>query len=233
MSHHYRAVCFLVVTFAGLALPATAGAVIFNDGTLHIIDASHSYPFSSAEIHNSSTGVPTTVVIQPGGVIGDSVNLFGTSLLQLKGGVLGTFVQAGDSAHIDIFSGNVGGGGTSVAVYEAGTAAIYGGVLNGDLDAAPGGTIDLMGGSLVGDMIAGDDGTIVVHGTDFNMPFGSVQPITGHLTGTLADGTSLSVNFNRDFRGIGNIILVPEPGSIFLLSIGALGLFAWRRRQTA
>ena len=49
------------------------------------------------------------------------------------------------------------------------------------------------------------------------MPFGYVQPITGLLTGTLADGALLSVNFNRDFRGIGNIILVPEPSSIALL----------------
>lgn len=233
MSRHYRAVFFLLVTFAALALPATADIVTFDDGALHTIDAANSFPSDGAVIRDSSTGNPTTVVIQPGGSFGSTVSLFDTSLLQLNGGFLGSYVEAGDSAHIDIISGSVGSGPSAVGVYAAGTAAIYGGVLNGGLAAAPGGTIDLMGGSVTGNLVAGDNGTIVVHGTDFNMPLGSVGPITGLLTGTLADGTSLSVNFNRDFRGIGYITLVPEPSTLVLLGAGAISLLAcvWRRRK--
>jgi hypothetical protein len=110
MSRHYLTASLLCVALVTLRTPIAAG-VTFNDGTVHIIDASNSYVHDRAEIRNSGTGIATTVEIHSDGIIGDSVNLFGTSVLKLMGGTLGTFVQAGDSAHIDIFSGNVGGGG--------------------------------------------------------------------------------------------------------------------------
>ena len=90
----------------------------------------------------------------------------------MKSVMLVAYVSVGDSAHIDIFSGSVGGGGGTVTVSAAGTATIYVGVLDRSLDASPGGTIDLMGGSVTGDLVAGGGGTTIVHGTDFNMPLG-------------------------------------------------------------
>ncbi len=236
MSRYYRIAFFLSVAFTASALSATADIITFDDGAIHIINASNSYPSDGATIEDSGTGDPTTVIVQPGGSFGSSVWVRGTSLFQLDGGFLAAYVHAGDSAHIDIISGSigsVGSGGDAVDVYAAGTATVYGGVLNGSLNANPGGTIDLMGGSLAGDMVAGGGGTIIIHGSNFNMPYGPVQPITGLLTGTLADGTSLSVNFNRDSRGIGYITLVPEPSTLALLGAGAVSLLAcvWQRRK--
>jgi hypothetical protein len=96
------------------------------------------------------------VVIQPGGGFDGPVKVFGTSLLQLNGGFLNSYVMAFGSAHIDIISGNVGGAGlAAVGVGETGTASIYGGVINGSLQAAPGGMLDLLGGSIAGDLLAG------------------------------------------------------------------------------
>jgi hypothetical protein len=120
---------------------------------------------------------------------------------------------------------------TSISVYATGTASIYGGVLNGDLNAAPGGTIDLLDGSVTGSLLTGGNGTIVIHGSDFNMPLGSVQPLMGSLTGKLADGTPLSVTFNRNVRGNGNILLVPEPSTLVLLILASLGLAPFTQRN--
>ncbi len=230
MSRYYHLAFLLSVAFTASALSATADIITFDDGAIHTINASNSYPSDGATIEDSITGDPTTVIVQPGGSFGSSLNVFDTSLFQLDGGFLAGSVQAGDNAHIDIFSGTVD---YAVSVYAEGTASIYGGVIDGGLGAHPGGTLHLMGGSISGNLISGGGGTIVVHGTGFNMPYGPVQPTTGLLTGTLADGTSLSANFQRDFRGIGYLTLVPEPSTLVLLGAGAVSLLAcvWQRRK--
>ena len=66
-----------------------------------------------------------------------------------------------------------------------------------------------------------------IHGSDFNLPFGDITATSGTLTGILADGTPLNVDFGR--ASTATITLVPEPSTALLLAAGLVGL-ATRRR---
>ena len=217
----------VTVMVCASAINAQAGLITFGDGAAHIVDADNSFPLDRAVVQDSTSGDPTTVTVKPGGVFGDAVNILGTSIFVLDGGALDTYVQGGGNAQVQVFSGTIG---TGVSVYGNANGLIMGGTVGGGVTAAPGGVIDIYGGSLNGALVAGDGGVINVYGTGFNFPLGALQPVSGSLTGTLADGTALSVTFNQDFRGAGTIVLVPEPTS--LVNLLLIGFVLVTRRLT-
>ncbi len=61
---------------------------------------------------------------------------------------------------------------------------------------------------------------------DFNYDYGQISSRSGRLSGTLTDGTSIFVSFNR--KANSSITLVPEPLSI---GIAGLGLFLIRVKR--
>jgi hypothetical protein len=91
------------VLFAALlVMTSPAGAVTFDDGQVHVIDAANSFPFEGVTVLDSSLSVPTTVMLIDGGEIGTSISgaaisLVGdTSVFEMHGGILeGTLTAAG------------------------------------------------------------------------------------------------------------------------------------------
>jgi hypothetical protein len=59
--------CFALTLATGFALlSAPAGAITFDDGQLHVIDAGNSYPFDVVAVDDDSHGTATTVSLVPG-----------------------------------------------------------------------------------------------------------------------------------------------------------------------
>lgn len=152
------------------------------------------------------------------GRVFDDVEARGTSEMNLFGGEYDEDIEAMDNSVINIFGGlyNTGFGdpddieGGEIAAEDSGTG----------VNAA---VVNVHGGTFVGalfdpDFKAEGNGTINIFGSDFavnGVPvgFGQLAAITGQLTGTLEDGSTL----NNDFEQIGNgrIILVEAAGCDF------------------
>ncbi len=110
-------------------------------------------------------------------------------------------ITADSSSWISISGGSVGG----VFAYGNSEVEIKGGLI-GELDCDKYST-----------------STITVYGTDFNYAYGEIDASFGNLKGTLLNGTLIDANFyihSQDAK----IILVPEPSTFLLLSLGLVAL---------
>jgi autotransporter-associated beta strand protein len=156
-------------------------------------------------------------------------------------------------------SGMFGGNGTagSVTVNLDGHLAPGDGIgtlsLTGDLALAGGARLDFeLGATTASDLIAMPGKTLTLNGQDFStisiLPQSGFGPGTYVLidTGNLA-GTGLGPNVSTTINGLPATLsvdsvnkdlvltVVPEPSTLALLGVGALGLLAcaWRRRRPA
>lgn len=185
-----------------------------------------------------------------GGMIDENVELVDDTSVTITGGTIGDNLTVENDATAEVFGGSVGddveaiGGGARVT--------LRGGDFGGDIEAARGGEIDIFGGEIGTNPILFDTGigassfsTITLYGQDFTIDgspvgFGAISPLSGTLAGTLSDGSTFSMPFQRIntrpfFRPpvFGDIVLVdqpvPEPSTLALLAIGSAALL---RRAT-
>ena len=100
-------------------------------------------------------------------------------------------------------------------------------------------TVNVSGGTIGGTLYAGATSTMTIFGTFDIFGYDGYDDDSlldgATLTGTLADGTAFNNVVN--IAGSATVILapVPEPSSMAMFGIGALGLFGYgrRRRQTS
>ena len=161
---------------------------------------------------------------------------------------LDRLVNNDPGTHVDM---NAGGVVSSLHAGHFATITMTGGVVAGSLEAWNLSTITLAGGTVGGELYVDFKGIIYLDGTGFEVDgtpleygdrlsdFGTFVEIdgyhiyTGSITGTLSDGLS-QLNNNFEIRqsgigiGVGDIIVVPEPGTILLLVFGG---FMLRRRK--
>ena len=254
------AVTFSGGTFgSNFNINSTATGVVFDvtDGGV-IIDAFTPEFFADVIINGGDFGgsaefeAGTTSVINDGS-FGNNVEALG-ELLTINGGTFGTNFDVGTSTvpstlivnggtidFLDIDGGStvfLNGGDTSnnIDVREDGTLNITGGDFTTGILAAEG-DVDLFGSAFFIDGVA-------ITGSDVFAVEGSV------LTGILNDGSSVELDLflngvvvdffqTRDFFAGGltaggtniTIVAVPEPGSLSILTLGALGLISRRRRS--
>jgi len=143
-----------------------------------------------------------------------------------------------DNSTVTIAGGWIGGALESPAVCAVGnsTVAIFAGTLGDDLVAGGESNVTISGGSIEGDIYVRS--TLAVDGHDYyidgqSFPYGGTldsggQPSrTGTLTCTLTNGGSLSNTFTI-YDG-GTLVLIPEPATLSLLTLG--GLPVLRRRK--
>ena len=229
-----------------LLVSAVSADVWLNDGGHHVVD----YAIASGQSLRCEDGPssPTTMEFADGGSIASAaLYVSDTSQAQVTGGriewVVGTYGQS----HADILGGdintidarenstiNVDDGWIRwyLSAADHGEVTMTGGTLDGSVEAYGDGVIRLEEGTIVdhGDsdyLWAGNNGRIFVHG-DFNYGPGPIPDMSGQLTGTMTGGCLLDIKFQR-FQETAQIIVVPEPAIMSLLTLG--GLVMLRRRR--
>jgi len=174
--------------------------VIMTDGQIWYLDA---YDSSQATM---SGGTATGDLIAKG-----------SSQVTMSGVTVMGYLEAGDSSHVTMSGGSVLG----MSVSNSSQVTISGGTIGSD------GFLEL---------VASGNGKLIINGSNFaidgiSFGFGEITSILGgayendpfrRLTGTLANGDIINNRFQ-----IGNnakIVLIPEPATILLLTLGSLVL---------
>ena len=149
-------------------------------------------------------------------------------------------VEVSNSTTVNLLSG--GSIGYYLEALDTSTVNVSGGTIGDDLYAYDTSEVNVSGGSIGDELWAENTSTVTIFGTGFNFGYGDYASGSDldwvTLTGTLADGMDID-NLVKiyDFATVtlaAPATAVPEPSSIAMFGIGALGLFGYsrRRRQT-
>ena len=162
--------------FAVTLLTVPAGAVTFDDGQVHVIDAANSFPFDSVYVLDGPGGVTTTVEVFTGGQIGgpgigDGIESFGNSVINMHDGTVGAGngVRLHDNSVFNMSGGAISPSGivvsnnaavtvsggtveTNVRTLDNSTFQLMGGVLRGNLNVSS--SANISGGTVLGELIA-------------------------------------------------------------------------------
>lgn len=238
-----------ILILALVALPAASAPIMIRNGLgppnpENVIDAGDDLPLTGIAVLNvgceylvwcTSPGAPTHVEIREGAFIRGSVTVHQSSSVLMTGGTIPrdpdgipegpqSGLGAGDYASITITGGAVG----ALVLFAAATGAVSGGTIV-SIDVT--GRLFLRGGAVERVLVYGG-GVVAILGSDFainGVPvgLGSVGPGSGRVTGTLASGEVLALDFERSVFGdppSGSLLLVPEPASAALLAAALLAL---------
>ena len=147
------------------------------------------------------------------------------------------FLAATNSSQVDISGGAI----ELLEALDTSQLEVSAGPIAECLDARDRAQIDVLGGYIGSYCISVDSAVLTMHGSDFaidsiSVGYGELISILGgapqdepvrHLTGTLASGEPIDNYFYIGHDG--EIILLPEPATIFLLALGGLALLGKRR----
>ncbi len=232
-------------------------AVIAYDSRIHIsggvvgtqlIAHNSILDISDGELGSNARVFDGTTVNVSGGIVKDSFRAFSGSIVNITGGTVNSLLSfseanisgdawvrgviANSGSTINISGGTVGNdlGGPrnihSIIAQWNSTFNITGGDVGSNFDVVAGSTINLTGTSFILDGIDLTQGLIP----------GEVAPITAQnvaIEGLLADGSPFSFFIETNTTvlpdAIWTVTLVPEPGTMMLIGIGALGIL--RRRS--
>lgn len=229
-----------------VAQNASAATIVISNGLAppnpeNVIDAGNSFPSDRVVVLNNgceflvscpSPGAATTVKIAEGGLVGSNLLVFQSSSILMTGGSVESSLGADFYATVTIGGGQIGG----LVMFGASAATVTGGSIG---TAEVVGSMALRGGQLDYLLVYGG-GAVTIFGSDFRLDgipvgFGAIDAGLGRLTGRLASGDSLDLEFERSVFGAppsGTITLVPEPNTIVLLGV-SLVVVAMIQRGTA
>jgi hypothetical protein len=241
--------CFTVAL--GWSVAASAASIVINNGLAPpnpanvISDAA--YQFDGFSIRNvgcppgwpasgdpwgpcPSPGAATEVELVDGGEVG-GLGPHDTSAVTISGGLVNTAMFAFDSSTITMTGGTVRG---VVDLAHSSSFAITGGILQAETFLAyDSATITMTGGTLYHGFTAEEYSTVTIVGNNFEVdgvpvPYGDLSASSGILTGELLSGDPLDIYFGR--YDDASITLIPEPSTVFLVSLGLVGLAVRRKR---
>jgi len=186
------------------------------------------------------TGGQIRTVISGGGTLNiragsigypDSAGLYCTGNIWCSVGAQAGRHQA--FARVNIWGGDVTGriqSSTDGSTTGTGEIHVYGGAFtNVELRAVDESYIELTGGDFVNStLLAFDESLVVIYGSGFNYPMGPIPNTTGTLTGTLDDGTPITLPFARASTAT---IELPEPSALTALGSGVAILALLYRRK--
>ncbi len=186
----------------------------------------------------AATGDCTVTV--NGGII-NSIFTYNTSTTIISNGLISNNIQTQNSSEVTISGGTVN---NYIHAYNNSTITISGGVTNNNIISHDSGIIDIMGGTINSSFQA-YDGTIYLYGNNFSVnstalsfgddlrDYGTLGSsglwLSGPITGILQDGSVLDTYFSVWTDSDAQIIIIPEPATILLLTLGGLALRKKRR----
>ncbi len=233
MQRSFQPAMTAIVLSAAMLLacvPASADVLTLNNG------ATHDLNYAVAEDNVWVTGT-TTVNVLTGGSIFDDLRAWDNSTVTVSGGSIWDDLDAWDDSTVNVTGGTIG---DDLEAWNDSTVTVSGGTFGGILHARDNSTTNVSGGTIGSYLELYEDSEVTIFGT-FDI-FGYGDYGVGNwtngttLTGTLEDGTP----FNNDVHIYDSATVtlaapVPEPSSLVLGAIGALGLFGYsrRRRQTS
>ena len=232
------------------ACPAP-GTIEFKDGLTHNIDYAIA---DSVWVDFQSPSMFTTVNLLGGG---STPNLRGyeQSRINVRGGSTGlhsldsshVYISGGeilylisqDSSYVDISGGSIG----ELYSWDSSQVNITGGSIYKYLCSFSSSQVDIFGGSIKGPLYLDVRSFINIYGSNFAVdgkPFGygEITSILGgspwdeplrHLTGTLLNGELIDNDFRIGYDA--RIVLIPEPASAILMSVGATILTLRRKKR--
>lgn len=173
-----------------------------------------------------------------GGVINGNCSFYGASSVTVAGGRIGETLYVNDNSAANISSGLIG---KDIQVFDNSSIWFSGGQVQKILWAVENGTIYLVGNdfsvtNLNGITTALSYGDRLSDYASFvNQPIGLEDYYTGTINGILSDGSVLTNRFYLmtfgSHAGTGDIIIVPEPGTMGLLAVGAVAMVRKRRQK--
>ena len=170
----------------------------------------------------------STVIFSGGSINMAGLDARGNSKVTVSGGSIGFQLRARDNSSVTLT------GGTILSFLEAkntSTVTISGGAIGDSLYAHDSSTVMVNGGEVGGDINALDSSMIEFHGSDFSIDgiklsldsslrdYATLNGLylTGTITGTLLDGTTLNNTFRIENDAVADIIInVPAPVLIAL-----------------
>lgn len=228
-----------------------ADVVVIEDGRYHLINNSMYQKDFVRLDYNVIKSPGTHLELIEGGII-DNVYAYHNSSIVVNGGSIGWRINLYDKSTATINDGLLGGvwsgyesslqisGGTITTDLESmGNAAvsIYGGVIKGDVEAWYDCTTKIYGGTIGDQLEVFGNGKIYLYGSGFSVggrylnsgdslrDYGTSigYALTGIIRGKLQDGSDLNSAFYISGLNTNcDIIVIPEPTTLLLLSLGGL-----------
>ena len=215
----------IIICYVG----AVEGTTIFDDGEVHDVDY---VVQGTIDVQDDSfSGDFTTVNFLPNGMLDWDFHAWDNSQINISGGIMTKTFYAFDNSRITFSDGTIG----AVCACDNSFVDISGGSITDNLRADDNAQIICSGGSIGNEILAGDlsggivynstitffgsnfaiDGEIVSYGQYFYKDYQN-----GRLSGKLANGDIIDNNFH--IVDGASIILIPEPTTLLLLSLGGL-----------
>lgn len=214
-----------VAPLGGSTLTIDGGSVTGGTGTGFSGLGGDAIQSNQSDVNIFSGNVTGGFKVAGGGFGGDALDMQDGTLNIAGGTVKGGDTDA-DFGGTTLKLGNVFG------TITGGTFLVgQGGFSDGDLISAGGGVLDIFGG-----MFEAGENFVLAAGAVINvygMGLMLSDPTNGVLTGTLADGNSINVNYSLFSGAVINLIEIPEPGMLALFGVGLIGLGLARRGKKA
>ena len=207
-------------------------------------DDLYAYDTSEVNVSGGSIGdelyaYSNSTVNVSGGSIGVDLVAHSNSTVNVSDGTIGEDLEARDSSEVTVSGGSIE---EDLQTYDSSTVTVSGGSIAGYLYAVGNSEVNVSGGSIGDELWAENTSTVTIFGTGFNFGYGDYASGSDldwvTLTGTLADGMDIDnlvkIYDSATVTLAAPATAVPEPSSIAMFGIGALGLFGYsrRRRQT-
>ena len=213
---------------------------------LHAYDSS-TVDMSGGEVYLDIFAYDTSAVDMSEGSV-YRIHSYESSSVRTSGGEVYGDIFACNSSTVDMSDGSV----WRLHTYDSSSVRMSGGSVYGDIFACNSSTVDMSDGSVywlhtydsstvrmsggsVGILYARDTSTVLFDGQDFHLGEGlsldGWQVLgTGVLSGEWFDGTPWTVNIMENAPPA-TILLIPEPGMLALVALGALGLLLRKRTR--
>ena len=171
-----------------------------------------------------------------GGKVDYILYAFQRSQVNIYGGWIGRFLDACDSSKVTIHDVIIDG---DLFAVNSGVVMLLGGIVKEDIVTMYKGSVTIKGGDIDGTINAGyfeDDAcNITIAGYDFmidgvQVDYGRYYAndfSSGKITGILLNGGHLDNSF--EIIGNSSIVLIPEPATLSLFTLGTLALLRKRK----